>query len=106
MQRRQQRLHLLRRKSKDLAISAAQHRINIEIIQAAENTLFRYAQDPRKDGKIQIIIGFQDTAQELFHKSDAVFVKTAFPGLLNRGIVFIHKDDDFLSIILAHHEQQ
>ena len=83
--------HFLWRKSNDIPIGSIHDGANVEIIQIAENTLFGHPQDPRQYGKIQVAIALQDTAQELFHKSDALCIKTMFPSLLNRRIVFINQ---------------
>jgi len=97
--------HFVRGETEILAITFIQDRIDLQVVQAAEDTFLGNTQDAGQETIAKVRIVLQTAGEQVSHESDDRVVKTAHMALLNGSIIFVN-DDDRCDIVVLMEEQR
>ena len=86
-----------------LAEALVQHGIDGQIVQAAENTLLRHAQNTREIAVRQMLVILEAAGKQIPHKGDGLVIEALRVSLLNGNVVFVNDDDRRDSVMNVQH---
>ena len=98
--------HFIRRKTEVFAVSMIQNRIDLQVVEAAEDALLCHTQNARQETIRQMRIVLQATRKQDSHEADHLIVIPKHMSLLNRRVVFINDDDWFHTVMFMQHSGQ
>ena len=95
--------HFFWREADPIGIRPVDDAADLEVVEAAEDALFRNPQDTRQYGKIKGWIRLQRSTEEIPHESHAVLIEAVLPRLLDGDVVLIQQEDHRLVMVALHH---